>query len=200
MSLDFEHVNFQYPGARHGVDDVTLSATQGELLPVMGRSGSGKSTLLRLAAGLLDGYHDRIAIGLLPEEDARDANPSLTVALPTGLGITRNALIARASVCLIAVGGGLGTLSEIVTSCIGTSETEKMCKPIIDDELRALIDPLLPPPKPRREKNPGRLPVSNCATLTGILFVLKTGLRWRDLLAEMGCGSGVTCWRRLRDW
>ncbi|AOJ66900.1 ABC transporter ATP-binding protein [Burkholderia ubonensis] len=63
MSLDFEHVSFQYPGARHGVDDITLSATQGELLAVMGRSGSGKSTLLRLAAGLLNGYRGRIAIG-----------------------------------------------------------------------------------------------------------------------------------------
>ncbi|MBN3815887.1 transposase [Paraburkholderia sp. Se-20369] len=62
------------------------------------------------------------------------------------------------------------------------------------------IEPLLPPAKPRREKNPGCLPVSNCAALTGILFVLKTGLRWRDLLAEMRCSSGVTCWRRLRDW
>jgi transposase len=36
--------------------------------------------------------------------------------------------------------------------------------------------------------------------LNGIVFVLRTGLRWRDLPAEMGCGSGVTCWRRLRDW
>lgn len=36
--------------------------------------------------------------------------------------------------------------------------------------------------------------------LTGILFVLKTGIRWRDLPAEMGCGSGVSCRRRLRDW
>ncbi|RQX83663.1 hypothetical protein DF034_07730 [Burkholderia anthina] len=53
------------------------------------------------------------AIGLLPEDDAALANPYLSVALPTGLGITRNALVARASVCLIAVGGGLGTLSEI---------------------------------------------------------------------------------------
>jgi uncharacterized protein (TIGR00725 family) len=54
-----------------------------------------------------------VVIGLLPEDDAAEANPYLTVALPTGLGITRNALIARASVCLIAVGGGLGTLSEM---------------------------------------------------------------------------------------
>ncbi|WP_432261107.1 TIGR00725 family protein [Cupriavidus sp. TMH.W2] len=54
-----------------------------------------------------------IVIGLLPEDDATAANGFLTVALPTGLGITRNALIARASLCLIAVGGGLGTLSEI---------------------------------------------------------------------------------------
>lgn len=54
-----------------------------------------------------------IVIGLLPEDHANDANPHLSVALPTGLGITRNALIARASVCLVAIGGGLGTLSEI---------------------------------------------------------------------------------------
>ena len=55
-----------------------------------------------------------------------------------------------------------------------------MGKPIIDDELCTLIEPLLPPPKPQREKNPGRAPVSNRAALTGILFVLKTGRRWRD--------------------
>jgi transposase len=36
--------------------------------------------------------------------------------------------------------------------------------------------------------------------LTGILFVLKTGMAWRDLPLELGCGSGMTCWRRLRDW
>jgi transposase len=75
-----------------------------------------------------------------------------------------------------------------------------MDKPIIDDELWKRIEPLLPQPKPRREKYPGRKPVPDRAALSGILFVLRTGLRWRDLPAEMGCGSGVTCWRRLRDW
>ncbi|WP_090871853.1 IS5 family transposase, partial [Paraburkholderia diazotrophica] len=53
---------------------------------------------------------------------------------------------------------------------------------------------------PRRFRYPGRKPVADRAALTGILFVLKTGIRWRDLPAEMGCGSGVSCWRRLRDW
>lgn len=75
-----------------------------------------------------------------------------------------------------------------------------MGKPIVEDALWAEIEPLLPPAKPRRLKNPGRKPVPDRAALTGILFVLRTGLRWRDLPAEMGCGSGVTCWRRLRDW
>ncbi|EKS71964.1 hypothetical protein BURK_009036 [Burkholderia sp. SJ98] len=75
-----------------------------------------------------------------------------------------------------------------------------MGKSIIDDELWALIEPLLPPAKPRRFKYPGRKPVQDRAALTGILFVLKTGIRWRDLPAEMECGSGVSCWRRLRDW
>lgn len=36
--------------------------------------------------------------------------------------------------------------------------------------------------------------------LRGILFVLKTGIRWADLPKEMGCGSGMTCWRRLQEW
>lgn len=38
------------------------------------------------------------------------------------------------------------------------------------------------------------------AGLTGTLFVLRTGIPWEMLPLEMGCGSGVTCWRRLRDW
>jgi len=54
-----------------------------------------------------------IVVGLLPEEDTQLANPHLTVAVPTGLGITRNALIARAARIMVAIGGGLGTTSEM---------------------------------------------------------------------------------------
>jgi transposase len=75
-----------------------------------------------------------------------------------------------------------------------------MPKALIEDELWELIEPLLPAAKPRRRKNPGRMPVSDRAALTGILFVLRSGIPWNMLPLEMGCGSGATCWRRLRDW
>ena len=54
-----------------------------------------------------------IVIGLLPEEDTSAANPYLSVALPTGIGEMRNALIARSAICLVSVGSNLGTLSEM---------------------------------------------------------------------------------------
>jgi len=54
-----------------------------------------------------------LAIGLLPEVDASQANPFVGVAIATGIGEARNALIARASFCLIAIGDSLGTLSEV---------------------------------------------------------------------------------------
>ena len=75
-----------------------------------------------------------------------------------------------------------------------------MPKPLVDDELWELIQPLLPPPKPRRRRYPGRKPLDNRQALTGILFVLKSGIPWEMLPQEMGCGSGMTCWRRLREW
>ena len=73
-----------------------------------------------------------------------------------------------------------------------------MAKPLLPDALWAIVEPLLPPqvPSPRG----GRPPVPHRAALTGILFVLKTGIGWEDLPTELNCGSGMTCWRRLRDW
>jgi transposase len=75
-----------------------------------------------------------------------------------------------------------------------------MAKPLLDDELWQVIEPLLPPAKPRRRRHPGRKLLGDRQTLTGILFVLKTGIAWEDLPQEMGCGSGMTCWRRLAAW
>ena len=43
-------------------------------------------------------------------------------------------------------------------------------------------------------------PVDDRACLTGIIFVLQSGIPWEMLPQEMGCGSGMTCWRRLRYW
>ena len=73
-----------------------------------------------------------------------------------------------------------------------------MSKPLVTDELWTIVQPLLPkePPKPKG----GRPRVPDRAALAGILFVLKTGIPWEWLPREMGCGSGMTCWRRLRDW
>jgi transposase len=75
-----------------------------------------------------------------------------------------------------------------------------MAKPILDDDLWSLIEPLLPPLKRRRFRYPGRKPVAHRAALTGILFVLRTGIPWEYLPQELGCGSGMTCWRRLHAW
>lgn len=74
-----------------------------------------------------------------------------------------------------------------------------MAKQILDDELWQIIEPLLPKKK-RRFRYPGRKSLDDRAVLRGILFILKTGIAWEDLPQEMGCGSGMTCWRRLRDW
>ena len=73
-----------------------------------------------------------------------------------------------------------------------------MAKALVSDELWEVVAPLLPrePPKPKG----GRPRIDDRKALTGVLFVLKTGIPWEDLPQEIGCGSGMTCWCRLRDW
>jgi transposase len=73
-----------------------------------------------------------------------------------------------------------------------------MSKPLVSDELWAIAEPLLPPEQPKPKG--GRPRVPDRPALTGIVFVLKTGIPWEYLPRELGCGSGMTCWRRLRDW
>lgn len=73
-----------------------------------------------------------------------------------------------------------------------------MATPLVPDELWAVIQPLLPPERPKPKGGAPRKPDRAC--LGGIIFVLRSGIPWEMLPQEMGCGSGMTCWRRLRDW
>ena len=73
-----------------------------------------------------------------------------------------------------------------------------MSKPLVSDALWEIIEPLLPPEPPKPKG--GRPRVPDRAALSGIIFVLKSGIPWEMRPQEMGCGSGVTCWRRLRAW
>lgn len=73
-----------------------------------------------------------------------------------------------------------------------------MSSSLLPNTLWNLIQPLLPP-APRGPKG-GRPRLPDRACLTGILFVLRGGIPWEMLPQEMGCGSGMTCWRQLRDW
>lgn len=66
-----------------------------------------------------------------------------------------------------------------------------MAQALVPDALWAVIAPLLPPARPRPKG--GRPPIPDRAALTGILFVLRTGLPWEYLPQEMGCGSGMSC-------
>jgi transposase len=74
-----------------------------------------------------------------------------------------------------------------------------MAKPLVSDELWELVEPLIPRVE-RRYRYPGRKRIDDRKVLTGILFVLKTGIAWESLPQELGCGSGMTCWRRLQEW
>ena len=73
-----------------------------------------------------------------------------------------------------------------------------MAKPILDEALWAVLELLLPPDPPRPRG--GRPRVPHRQVLTGILFVLRSGIPWELLPQALGYGSGMTCWRRLQEW
>jgi transposase len=75
-----------------------------------------------------------------------------------------------------------------------------MALPVLGDELWKRIERLLPPLPDRHKQYAGRRPISDRQALIGILFVLDTGIAWNKLPRELGCGSGVSCWRRLKSW
>ncbi len=69
---------------------------------------------------------------------------------------------------------------------------------LVPDRLWKEIQPILPPEAPKPKGGRPRVPDRAC--LTGIVYVLRTGMPWRFVPQELGCGSGVTCWRRLQEW
>ena len=73
-----------------------------------------------------------------------------------------------------------------------------MAHALLPEDLWSLIAAYLP--AHRRSPRGGRPRINDRAALTGILFVLKTGIPWEYLPRELGCGSGMTCWRRLHEW
>jgi uncharacterized protein (TIGR00725 family) len=93
---------------------LALAETLGRRLAEAGATvlcGGGGGVMTAVARGAVEA--GGTTVGLLPGADRAEANPHLTVALPTGLGEGRNLLLVRASDALVAVGGGYGTLSEI---------------------------------------------------------------------------------------
>jgi transposase len=76
----------------------------------------------------------------------------------------------------------------------------RSAKRLVSDELWALVEPLIPRRPPAVRGRTGRPRVDDRAALEGILFVLETGIPWKRLPSELGFGSGITCWRRLRAW
>jgi transposase len=74
-----------------------------------------------------------------------------------------------------------------------------MARELVDDELWEIIQLLLPV-RQRRKTHLGRKPLDDRRVLTGILFVLRSAIPWEMLPQEMGCGSGMTCWRRVHAW
>jgi transposase len=73
-----------------------------------------------------------------------------------------------------------------------------MDRELVSEKLWEIIEPLLPP-EPSKDKG-GRPRIPARAVLCGTIYVLKAGIPWRRLPKQLGYGSGVTCWRRLRDW
>jgi uncharacterized protein (TIGR00725 family) len=101
------------PGVAAGDEEATAE----EIGRLLARAGAivvnGGSTGVMEAASRGAAAEGGTVVGILPGVDRAEANEHVTIAIPTGMGEMRNALIARGADVVIAVGGEFGTLSEV---------------------------------------------------------------------------------------
>ena len=113
MSIDAPHVAVVGGGAAD-TDTCAIAEAVGRAL-----AGRGAVVVCGGLGGVMEAacrgakHGGGLTVGILPGTDRRDANAYVDVAVPTGMGEARNALVVRAADVVIAVGGEFGTLSEI---------------------------------------------------------------------------------------
>ena len=97
-----------------------------------------------------------------------------------------------------AARNGVDSASSFKDDARNNNECSDIVATLVPDALWSVVAPLLPPRQPDPET--GRPPLHDRVILTGIIFVLKAGIGWSALPKEIGCGNGLTCQRRLREW
>lgn len=104
-----------------GAPDAAVTEAAHEVGRLLGEAGcvvlTGGGTGVMAAASAGAASAGAVVVGLLPGTDRTEANPHVTVAIATGLGEVRNALVVRAVDAVVAVGGSWGTLSEVALAC-----------------------------------------------------------------------------------
>jgi transposase len=132
-----------------------------------------------------------------PDRLPRPLLISIFTQVPTCLTSGRSSVVC--SRCKLLGRRLLGSLAkQCVSKPLLGARLADMSKELVNDELWRFVEPLLPVEASKARGGRPRIP--DRAVLSGIVFVLKSGIPWRMLPKEMGFGSGITCWRRFREW
>lgn len=137
----------------------------------------------------------------MPDSPARPEPPGIHSAVLLGVPGPRRDGAPRP----FAPAGGSATAASGASAAARTPAAPPRLRrtghpdPVVSDAAWERISPLLPE-RARRRRNPGRKPLDDRAALNGILVVLSRRIGFEKLPQELEYGSGMTCWRRLRDW